>query len=192
MKSIDLSRVQTREFGRTPAFKVQPGAYVCEILAVQDVPEKEYLKLSFDICEGEGSGFYADRQKKQGYGLGAYYASYREDNLPNFKSLITALKDSNPNFNWNNNEQLMVGKKVGIVFGAKEFQRNPNEDVIVVMKPRFAISVERVHSGEYNIPKLLKLKHPDHDEYGRSYDDRLPVKEPAPMTVVDASDDLPF
>ena len=46
MKSIDLSNVQ--EFSR---FKNPVGGFVCVIKSVEDVPEKEYLKIGYDIAE---------------------------------------------------------------------------------------------------------------------------------------------
>ena len=32
------------------SFKNPVGGFICEIKAVEDVPDKEYLKISYDIC----------------------------------------------------------------------------------------------------------------------------------------------
>ena len=33
------------------SFKNPVGGFICEIKAVEDVPDKEYLKISYDIAE---------------------------------------------------------------------------------------------------------------------------------------------
>ena len=38
--------------------RLAPGGYIVKILNVKDFPEKEYLKISFDIAEGEKKGFF--------------------------------------------------------------------------------------------------------------------------------------
>ena len=49
MKSIDLTNVQEAgEFTRPAA-----GPYICGIVKVEDVADKEYLKVTYDIIEGE-------------------------------------------------------------------------------------------------------------------------------------------
>ena len=46
MRPIDLNNVQeAQEFK-----KVKPGGYVCEMTAIEDVPNKEYLRIEFDIA----------------------------------------------------------------------------------------------------------------------------------------------
>ena len=52
MKSIDLSKVQETNDYQRPA----PGGYICAITAVKDIEAKEYLKVSYDIAEGEFKG----------------------------------------------------------------------------------------------------------------------------------------
>lgn len=41
-------KASTGEYARLPA-----GGYVCKITKVEDVAAKEYLRVSFDIYEGE-------------------------------------------------------------------------------------------------------------------------------------------
>ena len=38
--------------------RLTPGGYVCKITVVVDVPEKEYLKLEYDIAEGAHKGHW--------------------------------------------------------------------------------------------------------------------------------------
>ena len=54
MKNIDWQNVEeVKEYVR-----VAPGGYVCVITAVEDVPDKEYLRIEYDIAEGENKGYY--------------------------------------------------------------------------------------------------------------------------------------
>ena len=46
MRKINLDNIQ--EFTR---FKNPVGGFICQIMAVEDVPEKEYLKVFYDIAE---------------------------------------------------------------------------------------------------------------------------------------------
>ena len=54
MKNIDLTNVQEA----TDFPKLTPGGYICRITAVEDVPAKEYLKIEYDIVEGEFTGYW--------------------------------------------------------------------------------------------------------------------------------------
>ena len=46
MKKLNLDNVQ--EFTR---FKNPVGGFICEIKSVEDVPDKEYLRIGYDIAE---------------------------------------------------------------------------------------------------------------------------------------------
>lgn len=56
MREVNLSNVQES----TEFEKVIPGGYVCIIKTADDVSEKEYLELTYDIAEGSLKGHYAD------------------------------------------------------------------------------------------------------------------------------------
>ena len=64
MKALDLTNVQANAGGEFP--RVTPGGYVIGIVSVQDVPEKEYLKISYDIAEGELKNYYYEMKKRTG------------------------------------------------------------------------------------------------------------------------------
>ena len=38
--------------------RLEPGAYICAIKAVEDVSDKEYLKIYFDIVKGDNKGYF--------------------------------------------------------------------------------------------------------------------------------------
>ena len=39
---------------------LEPGGYVAQITAVEDVESREYLRFTYDIAEGACKGFFAD------------------------------------------------------------------------------------------------------------------------------------
>ena len=93
MKKIDMTNVQEAgEFKTLPA-----GAYICVITAVEDVPNKEYLKVSYDIDAGEFKYYYSSiRLNHPDWSwAGAYVKSYKPTALPMFKRFCSAVSKSN-------------------------------------------------------------------------------------------------
>ena len=83
MKKVDMTNVQEAgEFTRLPA-----GPYICTITNVQDIAEKEYLKVTYDIASGDFANYFGqarkDHQDWEWYG--AYVKSYKTTALPMFK-----------------------------------------------------------------------------------------------------------
>lgn len=148
MKKIMLENV--KEF--TPFEKVEAGGYVCGIYAVEDVPEKEYLKISYDIVEGEKKGFYSKLKKEKGWELPMFIASYKESALPFFKGTITSVEKSNKGFKFDSDETKLVGKKIGLVLFEKE-RINNNGKKVVDMRVDKAHSIDAIKSGDFEIPE---------------------------------------
>ena len=148
MKKLNLANVQ--EF--TPFEKVEAGGYICGIYAVEDVPEKEYLKISYDIVEGEKKGFYSKLKKEKEWALPSFIASYKESALPFFKGTITSVEKSNKGFKFDNDETKLVGKKIGLVLFEKE-RINNNGKKVVDMRVDKAHSIEAIKSGDFEIPE---------------------------------------
>ena len=98
--------------------QLKAGIFLAKITQVQDVADKSYLRISFDIAEGP----FKDYFKMQFNGdrwpyLGTFIRSYKETALTWFKSFITAVEKSNDGFAWRWNEQDLVGKSFVVVFG---------------------------------------------------------------------------
>lgn len=148
MKKIMLENV--KEF--TPFEKVEAGGYVCGIYAVEDVPEKEYLKISYDIVEGEKKGFYSKLKKEKGWELPMFIASYKDSALPFFKGTITSIEKSNKGFKFDSDETKLVGKKVGLVLFEKE-RINNNGKKVVDMRVDKAHSIDAIKSGDFEVPE---------------------------------------
>lgn len=181
MKKIDLSNVQEATGGvRLPA-----GPYVCKITAVEDIDAKEYLKVSYDIAAGDFAGTFTKGRKEHPdwEWYGAYCKSYKEKALPMLKRFCSAVSKSNGKFVFdagsvNSDEQTLVGKKIGLVFGEEEYYGNDGE-----LKTRLYVY------SEFPIDKLKEQKTPSVKK----------LKEEAPsgkpdgfLNAPDTDGDIPF
>ena len=111
MKILNLDNVNAaEEFDR-----LIPGGYVCGITAVEDVPEKEYLRIEYDIAEGKLKNYYRTLYNNKGFWGGSTIKSYKEKALPFFKGFITAVEQSNAGYKWDNDENKLIRKLVGFV-----------------------------------------------------------------------------
>jgi len=167
---------------------LDPGAYKCKILKVEELKasnDKEYLKISFDIAEGEKADFYkkryqADtREDKKWSGVLVIFASDFEGKTNRYlKTLITCAEASNPNFKFDwNKPDCLVGKKVGIVFREEEFLDTFGE-IKSATKPFRACVYDKTE--EAKIPNRKELKNKD-DIIDQQFD-----------AAASSDDDLPF
>lgn len=158
MKSIDLSNVkEAGDFSRPT-----PGAYICGIYDVEDFAKQEYLKVTYDIIEGEFKGYYKElRENNPDWTwAGAYVKSYKEKALPMFKRFCTAISRSNGNFVFdggkvNKDEKTLKGKKIGLILGEEEYEGNDG----TIKKRLYVVrefSIDKI--DEQKVPELKKLK----------------------------------
>lgn len=153
MKKIDMTNIQEAgDFTTLPA-----GAYICVIRNVEDFEDREYLKVTYDIAEGEFKGYYDDiRSNHPDWSWsGAYVKSYKEKALPMFKRFCSAVSKSNGNFVFDGNtvnadERSLIGKKIGIVLGEEEYWSNSGEK-----RSRLYVS------KEFPVDKLAEQKIPN-------------------------------
>ena len=137
--------------------RLVPGGYVCKITVATDEPKKEYLKLEYDIAEGEFKGHWNELYKSKGFWGGTFFRSYKEKALSMFKGFLTAVKESNPGFVFNNEEKRLEGKLVGLVLGEEEYRKNDGSDGTRLYVAAIR-SVDKIRSGDYTVPpkKLLQ------------------------------------
>lgn len=161
MKKIDLSNVQ--EIGGSYK-KLPAGAYVLQIIKVEDISDKNRLDFYFDIAEGEYKGYYSERykaddrpNKRWGGRFSKSYDTNNERALPFFKQFVTAVQNSNKGFVFDGeHEQTFVKKLVGATFREEEFL-NSKGGVSVSCKPDMFHSVDKVRSGDVEIREIKKL-----------------------------------
>lgn len=158
MKKIDMTNIQEAgEFSR-PA----PGAYHCVIKSVEDISEKEYLKVGYDIAEGEYKDYYTNLRKDHPDWAwsGVYVKSYKQAALPMFKRFCSAVSKSNGSFVFdggavNSDEKTLVGKHIGIVLQEEEYYSNSGDKrtrLIVYSE----CPVDKI--ADQKVPKLKALK----------------------------------
>lgn len=155
MKKLNLENVQ--EVGSFESPKA--GGYIAGILDVENFPEREYLKFTYDIIEGEFKNYYRNLKNEKGWALPTFIKSYKDNPvvLGFFKGMVTSIEESNKGFKWDGEtESMFKNKKVGIVLQEEHYLNSKNEEKI-------KYSVERLHSvnaiknGDYKVPepKLL-------------------------------------
>lgn len=169
MKNLNLVNVQeAQEFKNLIA-----GGYVAKITVVEDKTDKEYLRVEYDIAEGEFKGYFGELFDRANFWGGNFIKSYKEKALPFFKGFITAVENSNKNYVFDNDETKLVGKLVGIVLGVEEYTGNDGS-----VKTRLYVSdvrsIDKIKKGDYKIPqkKIIERK----DEF----------------ITIDTDEDLPF
>ena len=139
--------------------RLAPGGYVIKITAVTDQDDKEYLKLVYDIAEGAEKGRYKSETEDYRH---SFIRSYKEKALGMFKAFINAIDESNgttfgANIETGFNEQLLVGKILGVTFGYEEYEANDG-NVKERLYVKSCIPAEKVRRGDYKTPELKKLK----------------------------------
>ena len=159
MRKINLNDVQEAgEFKR-----VKPGAYICKITAVEDVTAKEYLKISYDIDDGEFKGYYSEMRENHPDWLwaGAYVRSYKETALGLFKRFCSAVSKSNGSYVFdagdvNSEERTLVGKRIGLILQEEEYNSNTG-DIRTRLKVAREFPIDKL--AEQTVPDIIRLPH---------------------------------
>lgn len=132
------------------------GPYICKITAVEDFPNKEYLKITYDIDAGEFAGYYEKTRKDHPdwAWAGAYSKSYKQSALRFFKRFCSAVSKSNGNFVFdggtvNADEKTLIGKRIGLLFQEEEYYTNSGDK-----RTRLIVN------GEFSVNKLDQQKTP--------------------------------
>lgn len=160
MKQLDLSNVQAIQEGSYR--QIVPGGYICRITKVEDMPfnpatgKGDFLKVEFDITEGDFAGYFGEQYQQFGKWRGILYRSYSENSLGLFKGFVKAVQESNPGYQWQWHEETLVGKLIGVVFGEEEYVDRTYHTAVSV-KPRQIRSVQAIRAGDYKVPPIKKL-----------------------------------
>lgn len=151
-----------------------PGPQICKITAVEDLADKEYYKIYFDIVGTTGMkpetiarvksiypeinelvGEFARQETAFGTWprVGYDIRSYKDTAVRFFKAFITAVEKSNKGYTWNWDEKSLVGKLIIVNFGEEEYEKDGVTAVSI--KAREFRSIEAFLNGEV---KLLPIK----------------------------------
>lgn len=158
IENYETVQASSGEFARPNA-----NGYICRIIDVQDVPigadgKGDYLKISYDIADGEFKGYYKEQfDKFGGNWFASFIRSYKEKALGMFKHFTNCIEQTNTGYVWDWNEKGLVGKFVGLVLGEEEYIGNDGG-----IKTRLYVkdikTVEQIKSGDFKIPEIKKVK----------------------------------
>ena len=142
--------------------RLAPNGYIVKILKVEDHPDKEYLKIYFDIVKGNDKGYFKKqydgdtRKERKWPNAGTFIRSYKDSAASMFKGFINAIEKSNKGYQWNFDEKTLVNKVVGLIIADEQYQ-NQKGQVRVRNYVAAVRSVETIEKGEYEIPALKEL-----------------------------------
>lgn len=148
------STAASGEYSRLPA-----GGYIIKITKVEDVPDKQYLRIVFDIAEGPERGHFKDEEHDYRH---SFVRSYKETALGMFKAFIKAVDTANET-NFNDfiekgfDEQLLNGCRLGVLLGYEEYEAN---DGNVKERLRLAAfkTLEQIRTGDFSVPSVKRLE----------------------------------
>ena len=175
MKPItNIASVQeaTGESTRLPA-----GGYICKYTNVEDVSEKSYLYMEFDIAEGEYKDFYQKQfdtlttEDKHWPYDAVHNLPAPDDNSPqwmidSFGTFIAALEDSNTGYHWDWDETKWKGLVLGALFRIE--QTESNGSIYDHTRPFWFRKAQDVREGKFGrLPKdkLVEAKKPASDDF---------------------------
>ena len=205
MKTINLDNVQ--EYAK---FKNPVGGFICEIKTVEDVPNKEYLKVGYDIAEAitddqkEFVGMYTRRKAERDFDYPVTIVSYKEASLPFFKGFVTALENSNKGYKWDNDETKFIGKRIGFVIGEEEYEGQDKNGAPKIKVRTYVAerhSVDSIKEGDFDVPEFKKIAQTVVERKPNPFDSSNTTSEPSgttgmteaipPFAAVD-EDECPF
>lgn len=139
------------------------GGYIVEILEANNVEydsrtdKGDYLRISYDIANGEFKGYYTEAHDRMG---GEWWAtfirSYKETALGMFKHFINCVEESNRGYKWDWDEHGLMHKFVGIVLGEEEY-RKKDGSIGTRLKVRDIKTVDQILNGEFKVPEVKRL-----------------------------------
>lgn len=169
--------------------KPSAGGYVCKIVNVEDkeldvsTGKGSYLRIEFDICEGEFAGYYKEQFTKWGGTWNAsFIRSYKEKALGMFKHFINCVEKSNAGFEWSWNEGELIGKAVGLVLGEEEYI-NSQGAVRTKLVVKDIKTADDIRNKNFKVPEYKKVE-TDNIAHGTP---QMPRFE-----IVSSDDELPF
>ena len=168
------------------SLKLPTGPQVCRILKVEDVEEKEYLKIYFDIISGDFKGYFTTLYDRIGEfpNQGVVIRSYKSTAYSMLKSFVIALEKSNTLYDFEKSGfdfNSFVNKQMVVLFAEEEIPYLDDQGKIkIVVKPREVRSIAALKEGKIKVPDLKKLD-------AATKERLLPTS-----TTVKSTDDMPF
>lgn len=143
--------------------RLSPGGYFIKILKVENIEDKQYLKIYFDIADGPEKGCFKKQYDEDNRGkdkkwpnAGTFVRSYKDSAASMFRGFTNAIESSNKGYQWNWQEQTLVGKVAGVVVGDEQYlnQKGQVRERTYVSAVR---SVDTIKKGDFKVPELKML-----------------------------------
>ena len=173
MKNINWATVEEpQEFK-----KVTPGGYICKIVDVEDIEEKEYLKINYDIALGEFKDYYKELHESKGFWAGNYIRSYKDTAIKFFKGFLTAIEGSNQGFKadaFNGDINTLKGKLIGLVLAEEEYVHKETGEIRTRLYVAQNRSIESIKTGDFKVPEKKCVSVEQAGFVSASNDEQLP------------------
>jgi hypothetical protein len=156
---------------RQGAEKLPAGGYIAQILKAEcvDYDWGTVLVVSFDIAEGPQKGFFARRWKADEGGeyerrwKGTFRVNvptsksrYPKSDKDAFQDFTFAVNASNPGYTFDFDEEKLKGKKVGVLFRNREWEKDGNTGWTTECCR--CVAVRKIQEGDYTVPADKPLK----------------------------------
>lgn len=177
----DIQEQQPGEF-ELPA----PGGYIARIVNVDDVENKEYLRIKWEFEEGQYKGSNAETYNRAGFWPIVLIRSYKPKALGFFKAFKTSVEMSNKGYAFDDRRPgELAGKLMGVVLGEEEYIKGDGSagKRLYVYQVR---SVKAVRNNDFEVPKLKRLKQDGRPPASYGQDEQFQRVEPL------SDDDCPF
>lgn len=155
MKKVNWDNVQESTGGFVSP---EPGGYIAQITAVEDVESKEYLLIEWEFASGEWKGENGKTYARAGFWPTPYFASYKDSALGFFKHFKRCLEESNRGYVFTeDNVQGLRGRYFGVILGEEEYQKKDGT-IGTRLKATNAASIQDIQTGNFKVPpkKLFK------------------------------------
>lgn len=213
----DYETTETNGFEQKERLKL--GGHICKIIetGIEAVTSKKdgkvynILKMKFDIeAPDEQAGFYQRKfvEDAKTDALNAKWKGYYRLTIPenssedfvkkNWKTFLTSVEESNPGVKINGtagfDENILVGKVFGGIFGLEEFTLPTDGRTITFTRIRFSRSTKNIFEAKIPSVKLLDGTYMDYDDYTESKKEKTEESnvQTTEQGVINDSDDLPF
>lgn len=192
MPKMDWNNVEESK-GNGGGFDIEPGAYTLVITKAEAHPDREYVRLYWDVAEGEQKGKYEDSQYPP-----SDIMSWKQTALGITKRKLHMLAEFNEGFKPsvafdNDNWDAFVGKKFGAVvrnrlYTAGPNSKNPGADRKAVEVAAY-IDPDELRDGTWS--KKLMEPRDQRDPQAKAAAEQREMLDAAAATDI-ADEDIPF
>lgn len=168
MRALNLSNVEAIEPGERP--KLPAGGYIVRFESYEDNEDKEFVRLVFDVNEGQQAGFFLDPYFAEKPWAHSIMLSYTDKALPMTKGRLEKISECNPGFDAvaafeAARLDMFMGRKVGLVAGIEQRVFKGDDGWVMIedidwMRARI-VTPDKIRSGDFEVPETRELSPKD-------------------------------